>query len=491
MSDFKKNVVSGISWSFVNQIAAQVLNLLITLVLVRFISPQEFGTLGMVTVLTGFAYAFLNFGFAAALIQKQEVSPKDLATVFFVSVTSGLVLYALFYLSAGPISQFYEKPELTRLVRVIALNFLILSFGIVQSSMLVKELKFKRLALINISAILVSGSIAIWMATQGYGIWSLVIQSLLLSGVSTTLFLLFSGIRVRLGFDRQAFAGMFNFGGHAAADSMLSYWARNLDNLLIAKFLGDFSLGLYSKAYSVMLLPLVNFSQVISKVLFPSFSSIQQEHEKIKHIYLKITRIIAFVTFPIMVMLWALSENFVLVVFGEAWAGMIPILEILCWLGIPQSILTLNGSIYHALGRADLAFRVGLVLKLNLAIGFIAGLYFGGLIGLALGYAIAGVINFYPSFYFAGRLINMYMSEQLANLAKIMVCTALAGGLVYWLKKIAWLSEQGVLLELFLLAGIGAVVYLILLVIVRAPVLMELKAELQQAYLRKNVVQKH
>ena len=488
MSDFKKNVVSGISWSFVNQIVAQVLNLSITLVLVRFISPSEFGTLGMVTVLTGFAYAFLNFGFAAALIQKEKVTERDLSTVFVVSVGSGIVLYLLFFFGAAGIANFYEKPELRTLVRVIALNFLILSLGIVQSSMLTKKLHFKRLALINITAIFISGSVAIVLAVQGQGIWSLVVQSVLLSFVSTMLFVFFSGVKVRPGFDAVSFKSMFNFGGHAAADSMLGYWARNLDNLLIAKYLGDVSLGLYSKAYSVMLLPLVNFSQVISKVLFPSFSSIQQDREKIKHIYLKITRIIAFVTFPVMVMLWALAENFVLVVFGEAWAGMIPILEILCWLGIPQSILTLNGSIYHALGRADLAFRVGLVLKINLALGFILGLYFGGLLGLALGYAIAGMINFYPSFYFAGRLVDLYMPEQLGNLQKIMYSAAITGGLIFFLKKIAWVSGVGLVGELLILAGIGAAVYLILLWVFRASVLRELKAEAVVIYNAKKAV---
>ncbi len=487
MSDFKKNVVSGISWSFVNQVAAQVLNLLITIILVRFITPGEFGTLGMVTVLTGFAYAFLNFGFAAALIQKDEVSEKDLSTVFFVSITSGIFLYGLFFISAGPIAQFYAKPELKTLVRLIALNFLILSLGIVQSSILIKKLHFKKIAQINIFSIVVSGATAVVLALQGYGIWSLVVQSLVLSFLSTTLFLLFSGIKVRLGFDRTAFRGMFNFGGHAAADSMLGYWARNLDNLLVAKYLGDVSLGLYSKAYSVMLLPLVNFSQVISKVLFPSFSMIQQDKEKIKRIYLKITRIIAFVTFPVMIILWALSENIVLVIFGDAWAGMIPVLEILCWLGIPQSILTLNGSIYHSLGRADLAFRVGLWLKLNLVIGFVAGLYYGGLIGLAWGYTIAGMINFYPGFYFAGRLINLYMIEQLSNLKSVIISTLVAGGAIFVLKQMAWLSSLGLAWELLLLTMMGLVTYVLLLYMLRAPVLKELREEAQILYNRQGV----
>ncbi|MFK7847040.1 MAG: MOP flippase family protein [Rhodothermales bacterium] len=485
MSDFKKNVVSGISWSFVNQIAAQVLNLLITIVLVRFISPKEFGILGMVTVLTGFAYAFLNFGFAAALIQKDDVSEKDIATVFFISITSGLFLYALFFLGAGPIARFYDKPELVGLVRYISLNFLILSFGIVQSSILIKKLAFKKLAQINIFSILVAGTVAITMATKGYGIWCLVIQSLLLSSLSTILLVSYSGIKVRFGFDKTAFLGMFNFGGHAAADSMLGYWARNLDNLLIGKYLGDISLGLYSKAYSIMLLPLVNFSQVISKVLFPSFSSIQQDHAKIKHVYLKVTRIIAFVTFPLMLVLWALSENFVLVVFGEAWQDMIPLLKVLCWLGIPQSILTLNGSLYHALGRADLAFRVGLLLKANIVIGLIAGLYMGGLMGLVIGYAIAGVINFYPSFFFAGRLVSLYIVEQLRNLTGVFFCALAAGGFTYLAKRTMLLEPLGNAVELILLTIAATIIYLLLLLLFKVAVLQELKVEGLAIYKQK------
>ncbi len=133
MSDFKKDVVRGIGWSFINQIASQVLSLLITIVLVRFVSPGEFGTLGMVTVLTGFANAFLNFGFAATLVQKEEINDKDISTVFTVGLVSSLLIYAVFFFSSGAIAAFYDKPELQTLVKVIALNFLVLSVGVVQS----------------------------------------------------------------------------------------------------------------------------------------------------------------------------------------------------------------------------------------------------------------------------------------------------------------------------------------------------------------------
>jgi PST family polysaccharide transporter len=361
----------------------------------------------------------------------------------------------------------------------VALNFLLLSTGIVQNSILVRALKFKRIALINMAAIGLAGITGIVMAVLGYGIWSIVVQGLLLSSLTSLLYWFTSGVKIRLGFDRTAFSSMFNFGGHAAADSVLSYWARNLDNLLIAKFLGDISLGLYSKAYSIMLLPLVNFSQVISRVLFPSFSSIQNDREKIRRVYLRITRIIAFVTFPLMIALWALAENIVLVFLGQDWTGMIPLLEILCWLGIPQSILTLNGSIYHSLGRADLAFRVGLILKLNLVIGFVAGLYFGGLLGLALGYAIAGTVNFYPSFYFAGRLIDLKLGEQLKNLQGIVGCALAMGIFVFAAKQGRLLEGWGLLQELLVLTAGGAVLYLLLLFLFKIPVLDELKVELR------------
>ena len=480
MSDFKKNVVSGIGWSFVNQIASQILSLIITIVLVRFVSPEEFGTLGMITVLTGFANAFLNFGFAASLIQKESVTDADLSTVFTVGIGSSVVLYTLFFLGAESIAGFYDKPELTELIRVVALNFLILSFGLVQSSMLIRRLQFKKIALINISSLLLAGVAAISMAVSGYGVWSLVVQSLLFAAISGALFWIMSGVTVRVKFHLASFKEMFNFGGHAAADSVLGYWARNLDNLLIAKFLGDFALGVYSKAYSVMLLPLVNFSQVASKVLFPSFASIQHDKPQIKRIYLRITRIIAFVAFPIMAILWALSENFVYVVFGAAWVAMIPVLEILCWLGIPQSILALNGSIYHSLGRADLAFRIGLFLKLNLAIGIIAGLYFGGLLGLVIGYAIAGAVNFYPSFYFAGRLIDLELKELLQNLSKIIAGTVVAGASAFYFKTAGWVKEVGMAGEFLIVAGLAVTIYILVTTWLKVSVLREIKEEAMQ-----------
>ena len=145
-----------------------------------------------------------------------------------------------------------------------------------------------------------------------------------------------------------ALKSMFQFSGSFTAEASLNYWARNFDNFLIAKFLGDASLGIYSRAYNIMLLPLTNFSQVISRVLFPSFSSIKKDRARIKNVYLKISRIVALVTFPLMFGIWATADKFVIVIFGNQWADMIPIVKSLVAIG--------NNSVYSNFKRKYLQF---------------------------------------------------------------------------------------------------------------------------------------
>jgi PST family polysaccharide transporter len=207
------------------------------------------------------------------------------------------------------------------------------------------------------------------------------------------------------------------------------YWTRNADNLLIGKYLSSDSLGIYSQAYRILLFPVSNISGVINQVFFPSFSKIQDDKPKIKKYHLQLTRAVAFITFPLMVGLYSTSSHFVLALFGAKWSGMIAIIQIFCVLGINQSIMALNGNLYLSQGRADLQFRVGIIFKLNIIIGIIVGLQWG-IMGVAIGYAIASLINVYPNFYFAGGLVDLSFKELVINLTPVTIVSLSMGGIV-------------------------------------------------------------
>jgi PST family polysaccharide transporter len=250
-------------------------------------------------------------------------------------------------------------------------------------------------------------------------------------------------------------------GSNVAGDSLINYWSRNADNLLIAKMLGDSQLGIYSKAYSIMLLPLTNISRVISRVMFPSFSIIQNDLGKLRSIYLKTTKLIAFITFPMMIGLLLVAKPFVLVAFGKDWIAMVPIISILSVLGASQSILSLNGVIYNALGKAHLAFRVSLVYNIFNIIGFYVGIKINGLVGLASLYAALGIIGTIPNFYIAGKQIGVSVKDMFGNLSGTFLNTLIMAVFILATKYIIHPFGLSPLFELLILVFVGALVYML------------------------------
>jgi len=453
----REKIVKGISWNIINQVVIQSVGFIISVVLARLLSPEEFGIVGLVTVFTGFAAIFLDLGFGAALVQKKSVTDTDLSTVFWFNIAAGTFLTLLLASCSGLLSRFYEKPILQTITIIISLNFFIRSLAVVQNNIFLKKIDFKSLTIRNILTTVLSGGAAITMAFLGYGVWSIVAQSLLTSTLSTIFIWFLSSWRPRFLFSWDSLREMRKFSANLVANNSLNYWTRNLDNFLIGKFIGASALGIYSKAYGLMLLPLNNVSRVISNVLFPSFSSIQDDITRIRNIYLKITRSIALITFPLMIGLLVVANDFVLTLFGNQWAPMVPVLQILCIPGMLQSIGSLNGSIYQSLGKTDLQFKVTSILKVARIILLIVGIYWG-IIGVAWAYAISVYILIYPMYYFPCKLVNISFKELLANVAPVFTC-AISMGAMLWLSG-QMMTALPTAYRLFIQIILGITIYL-------------------------------
>lgn len=455
----------GVIWSFINQGGAQLLNLLITFILARLVSPNEFGTIAMVTVFTGFAIRFVDFGFSAALIQKKKVYQQDINTVFFFNIISGIILTAIFFFLSPLIAKFYDERILNILTKVLSLIFIITAISGVNKALIAKNLDFKLSALVSLSSLILSSCLAIFLAYMGYGVWSILIKILSQELFTSILYYLFYPVKQKPIFHKGSFNSMFGMSRNVAGESIINYWSRNADNLLIGKMLNSSALGVYSKAYAVMLLPLTNFSRVIAKVMFPSFSLIQDDIYQIKRIYLNATKTIAFLTFPMMGGLAVVSREFVLTAFGNGWQEMIPLVRILSMLGASQSILTLNGVIYNSLGKSHIAFWISLIFGILNVVGFYIGIEWEGLMGLVIIYTIIGVIGAIPNFYFAGRLIGVSIIEMLKNLSNSFFLT-ISMMLIVYLCKI-YLSNFSFkpLISLIILILIGGLTYFIPVVV--------------------------
>jgi len=473
MSNFKQQTVSGIKWGMLNNLFVQFFNIGVSVILARLLLPEHFGAVGMVMVLTGFAAVFFDMGFGHALIQKEELQLEDSATVFWFNLFMGTVLFGILFFSAPFVASFYETPIVASLAKVLALLFIFNALNVVQLSLLKKALNFKKIAFINVVATFISGITGIILALYGFKVWAIVAQLLTLSGLKTLLYFIYSDWKPSFVFKWHALKNMFGFSASVAGDTMLTYWARNLDNLLIGKFIGGDALGLYTKAYSIMMLPIKNISQVLTTVLFPSFSSIKQDVAKLKSVHLRILSAISLIVLPICCIIWLSAYELVSILFGSNWLDMIPIVQVLTFLGITQSLSKINGALYLALGKANFVLKLSFFFKINIFIAMILGLWLGGLMGLVIAYAIVSVINFIPSFYFAGKQIQLTLLDFFRKAAPILI----SGGVmvvVTWLVDNYIIQFNQVVVSLLFKSSVALLSYIVMLMLFKIPIFYEL-----------------
>jgi PST family polysaccharide transporter len=266
--DLTTKTVQGVGWTGTSQFIRLLLQLGITAILARLLTPTDFGLLAMVVVFTNLVMIFRDFGLTAALIQRKGVTEEHLSSSFWINILTGLLLAFLLAALAPVIAYFYGEDRLTLIIIVLASTFFISSFGIVQTALFTKELNFKPLAVIEILAVAISGTIAVFMAFSGFGVWSLVWQQVISSFVIVISLWTLSSWRPKILFQWQRVKELLGFGLNLTGFSFVNYFNRNLDNLLIGKFLGSASLGFYNLAYQLLLFPLSNISSVIGRVMF-------------------------------------------------------------------------------------------------------------------------------------------------------------------------------------------------------------------------------
>ncbi len=454
----KEKTIKGLKWSGIGQVIKQVANIGIGIWLARLLSPVDFGMLGMITVFTGFIQLFNDFGFGAAVIQKERVDDTDLNSVFWFNLFTGISFFILLFFSGKWIAQFYQNAQLEAIVQWVAIIFILQALTYVQQTLFRKQLDFKTIFLVELISLFIGGATAITMAYNGFGVYSLIAQLLVNSLVSVIALWFFSAWRPAFEFSFKRVKALLGYSLPLMGSSALGYVLGNLDKLLIGKFLGNQSLGLYSRAYSLMVFPVGQISGVISQVMFPSLAQIQHDKPRIKEIYLKMNRVISFVTFPMMGLGFLLAEPFVLLVLGEQWREMIPIFKMFTIVGALQSVGTLIGNIYMALGEMKLYFKVNLYSGFVFILASIIGVQFG-IYGVAIAYSIASFSIGIPQWIVTGKLINVslldYFKAWFMNIFTAIVSTGSVGFLFFILGLEMHLIESIFAIALFLFLFVG------------------------------------
>jgi O-antigen/teichoic acid export membrane protein len=407
--------VSAVVWSAIEAFSRQGIQFLITLVLVRLLSPEEYGLIAMLALFIGIVGVFTDGGFAAALVQKQNIVQIEISSVFYYNLITGLAAAGLLCLASSWIAGFYHQPLLQPLTRLMALNLFLGSLGAVHSILMTRDLDFRTQTRISIFATMGSGVAAILLAWRGFGVWSLAWQSIISTIITVLLLWYLRPWRPVLAFSMDAIRRLFRFGSFLLFSSLLDTIFVRIQGLIIGKVYSARDLGYYSRADGTQQLPSNLLSVVISRVAFPLFASVQNDPDLMRRGMKKATERIMFINLPIMLGLLAIARPFVLVVFGERWRPCVPYLQILCLAGVLWPMHCINLTVLKSLGRSDLFLVLDLIKK---SLGVIA-LFIAAAISvsaMAWSQVIMGAVSFYLNAYYTGVFLKYPPAHQIRDI---------------------------------------------------------------------------
>ncbi len=469
----RARALSSVGWTTGAKIAQQAFQFGLSIVLMRLLGPRAFGLIGMVLVFSGFAALLAELGFSSALVQRPEITEEHRSTMFWFNLgTAGILTLALF-LAAPLLAAFYREPLLRPITAWSAFNFVLGSAGTVPRAMLQKQLRFEILARVDVAALVVSGLAAAAVAAAGGGVWSLVVQPLVASALDSALLLLVGRWRPRLLWSGPALRELLGFGAGLTGFNIVNYWARSADKMLIGRFLGSAELGLYSRAYSLMLLPLTQIVSVLAPVMLPVLSSIQDDQARVRRAFLRVIRVLSFVTFPMMLGLVVVAPSFVRGVLGAKWTDAIPLIQILAVAGMTQTLCNPTGWIYTSQGRTDWMFWWGVGGSGFLIVSIVIGVLFRDVRAVALAYLGGNLIITIPCLAIPGRLIGMTVRDVWQAVHGNLLC-AVAMAIVVWAVGRLLPADMKPLLQFAIQVPTGVFAYAALAYLTRQSAMREL-----------------
>lgn len=422
------------------------MSLVVAGVLARLIPPEEFGVIAIATVIISFFSIFTDMGVSPAIVQNKELTQRDLSGIFSFTIWSGIAIAALFFAASWPIAEYYDRPILRTLCQILSINLLFASANIVPNALISKNKEFKFIALRSFSIQLVGGVASVIAAFCGAGLYALIINPILSSMLLFAVSIRRYPQQLRLTWGGEAIHKIFSYSAYQFLFNIINYFSRNLDKLLIGKYMGMAPLGYYEKSYRLMMLPLQNITYVITPVMHPIFSDYQNDPERLCSSYERIVRLLAFLGFPLSVLLLFTAKEITLVVFGQQWLPSVDVFQILSLSVGLQIILSSSGSIFQASGDTRSLFICGLFSSAFNVGGILLGIfYFETLTAVAWCICAASAANFAQCYWLMYRAtFKRSMLPFVRQLLSPLVLSALVAGALFFLSL--WLDGMNIFL---------------------------------------------
>lgn len=432
----KDKTVKGVAWSGIDNVVQMGVTFVVSIVLARLLSPDDYGLLGLIAVFTAVCQALINGGFTTALIRKKDATDDDYNTVFISNLGMSLLLYAIIYLCSPVIANFFERQELVALTRVSSLGMIIGALALVQQTRLTKRIDFKTQTKITIIASVTSGIIGIAMALLDFGVWALVAQQLSATSLRTILLWFYNKWIPQLQFSSASFHELFGFGWKIMVSSLVDTIWKELYQVIVGKFYSPATLGQYTRAKQFSQLFSSNLTSVVQRVTYPVLSNIQDDKERMVSAYRRIIKTTMFITAISMFFVGAISEPLLYCLIGPKWHAAATYLPLICISGSLYPLHAINLNMLAVQGRSDLCLGLEVIKKI---IG-IAPLYVcicWGVMPMLYVNLVTGIIAFFLNSYYSGRLIGYSSWMQLKDIAPSYCIATLVALSVYFMKYLS------------------------------------------------------
>ncbi len=426
----KQKTTKGLFWSSVERFSNQGVSFIFSIILARILAPSDFGIVAMIGIFFAVAQSFVDSGFSNALVRKTDRREEDLSTCFYFNIGVGIVAYIVLFLIAPFIADFYNQPILSPIIRITGFGVVLNSLCVVQQALFTIKIDFKSQAKVTLSATIISGIVGVVLAYQGYGVWALVWQGVVMSLVRMGLLWLMSKWCPKAGFSKDSFHYLFGYGSKLLASGLLDTIYNNIYPIVIGKFYSPAQLGNYSRALSFAQLPSSNITSILQRVTFPVLSTIQDDLPRLQTNYRRLLKLSAFIVFPLMMGLAAVAFPLIRIVLTPKWEGCSFYLQIICFALMWYPIHAINLNLLQVKGRSDLFLRLEIIKKI-VGVCIMCITIPLGITAMCIGMVASSFIALFINTFYTGKFIDIQYLKQMRDLLPIFVNSLLTGGLIF------------------------------------------------------------
>ncbi|RED19606.1 O-antigen/teichoic acid export membrane protein [Flavobacterium cutihirudinis] len=469
-NSLRSTAAKGIIWSAIDKFAVQLGQFTVSIVLARILMPEDFGLLGMLSIFIALSQTFIESGMGLGLIQRQNRTDIDFSTVFVFNLAVSSLFYLLLFFSAPLIASYFNQPLLIDLTRVLGLNLFINSLAIVQRTKLTIAIDFKAIAKTNVIAVILGGIAGVTAAMNGFGVWSLVIQTLLGSFASTLSLWFFSHWKPSVAFSRTSFKNLFGFGSKLLLSGLYAQLMNNVYNIFIGKYFSISSLGYYTRAKGFADISAGTITSILQQATFPILTSVQSDKEKLVSVYSRMIRMSSFCIIPVMTLIALLAKPIVILLLTEKWIFVIPLLQWMVFARIFFPMSAINMNLLNAIGRSDLFLKMDLSKLPITVIAMIITIPLG-VTAMVIGQVVTSGVSFFLNAYLPGKFYGYGALSQLKDMFPVLVATAGMSLIVFFLT----LFLDSLILQLIIGSILAILSYLFFCWLLKLEELLEVK----------------